>query len=69
MAKKKELTIKEKDTAALEDELTVSQERLHRLGFNHTIAALENPMELRTLRRMIAKIKTELRAREIAAQQ
>ncbi|MCL4127432.1 UNVERIFIED_CONTAM: hypothetical protein GTU68_063304 [Idotea baltica] len=57
------------DTDSLQNELTVSVERLHKLGFNHTIAPLESPIELRTLRRSIAKMKTELRAREIAAQQ
>lgn len=68
MAEKKK-TIKEMDLSSLEQELSSTQDRLHRLGFNHTIASLENPIEIRTLRRTIAKMKTELRAREIAAKQ
>lgn len=42
-----------------EDEL-----RLKKLEFAHTISPLENPMTLRTLRRDIARLKTELRKRK-----
>lgn len=45
-----------------EDEL-----RLKKLEFAHAISPLENPMSVRSLRRDIARLKTELRKRTIGA--
>lgn len=44
-----------------EDEL-----RLKKLEFAHTISPLENPMTIRSLSRDIARLKTELKKREIS---
>ena len=44
-----------------EDEL-----RLKKLEFAHAISPLENPMSIRDLRKDVARIKTELRKRELA---
>ena len=44
-----------------EDEL-----RLKKLKFAHTISPLENPMNLRGLRKELARLKTELRKRELS---
>ena len=38
---------------------------LSKLKMNHKTAELENPIELRDLRRNIARINTELRSRQI----
>jgi large subunit ribosomal protein L29 len=43
-----------------EDEL-----RLKKLEFAHTISPLENPMTVRSLRKDIARLKTELKKREM----
>jgi len=45
-----------------EDEL-----RLKKLTFAHTISPLENPMNIRGLRREIARLKTELNKKKIGA--
>jgi large subunit ribosomal protein L29 len=45
-----------------EDEL-----RLKKLQFAHAISPLENPMSVRSLRRDIARLKTELQKRAIGA--
>jgi large subunit ribosomal protein L29 len=37
------------------------------MKFNHAVSALENPMQIRTLRKTIAKLNTELKARELNA--
>ena len=37
------------------------------LKFEHAVKGLPNPLELRTVRRNIARINTELRSRELAA--
>jgi large subunit ribosomal protein L29 len=39
--------------------------RLKKLEFAHTISPLENPMTIRSLRKDLARLKTELRKREI----
>lgn len=43
-----------------EDEL-----RLKKLEFAHAISPLENPMSIRDLRKDVARLKTELRKREL----
>jgi large subunit ribosomal protein L29 len=45
-----------------EDEL-----RLKKLQFSHAISPLENPMTIRNLRRDIARLKTELKKKELEA--
>ena len=45
-----------------EDEL-----RLKKLSFAHAISPLENPMTIRNLRRDIARLKTELKKKELEA--
>jgi len=44
-----------------EDEL-----RLKKLEFAHAISPLENPMSIRSLRKELARLKTELRKRQLA---
>ncbi len=41
--------------------------RLKKLEFAHAISPLENPMTIRGVRRDIARVKTEIRKREIEA--
>ena len=43
------------------------KEELFNLHFRHATGQLENPNVIRTTKRDIARIKTELRAREIKA--
>lgn len=43
-----------------EDEL-----RLKKLEFGHAISPLENPMSIRNLRREIARLKTELKKKQL----
>jgi large subunit ribosomal protein L29 len=45
-----------------EDEL-----RLKKLEFAHAISPLENPMSIRSLRKDVARLKTELRKKAIGA--
>ena len=45
-----------------EDEL-----RLKKIEFAHAISPLENPMSVRSLRRDLARLKTELQKRAIGA--
>ncbi len=53
------------------DELRVELEKLKekqfRLGFKHKVTPLANPMELRQVRRDIARLKTWLQSKELQA--
>ena len=57
-----ELTVEE-----LNAKLKELSEELFNLRFRHAIGQLENPASLKTCKKDIAKIKTFLRARELAA--
>ena len=39
--------------------------QLNRLKINHTVSPLENPMKIKDYKRMIARLKTELRSRQL----
>ena len=39
--------------------------KLHQMKINHSITPLENPSQIKTTRRYIARLKTELRQREL----
>jgi len=62
--KKSIQTLSGEDLAARihEDEL-----RLKKLEFAHAISPLENPMSIRSLRKEIARLKTELKKKQQSA--
>ena len=41
--------------------------RLRKLEFAHAITPLENPMSIRSLRREVARLKTQLRKKQLEA--
>jgi len=49
----------------LQAKIQEDQLRLKKLEFAHTISPLENPMNIRALRRDIARIKTQLKKKEL----
>lgn len=57
--------IRSMSTEELQDRLTSEKESLQKSKFAHAISPIENPSKLREARKTIAKIATELRAREI----
>lgn len=57
-----EMSIGDLKARISEDEM-----RLKKLTFAHAITPLENPMSIRDLRRDIARMKTELKKREMVA--
>ena len=52
--------------AELKNELRSALEKRAKLAFQHNVAPLKNPMELRHLRREIARLKTQLSVKEAA---
>ena len=67
MASKHAAAYKELDDAGLLRSLAETKEELFNLRFQHVTGQLDNNSRLSTVRRNVARINTELRAREIAA--
>ena len=61
----KQSEIKELSAADLQEKLGALQKNYIDLKMAHAITPLENPMQLRTLRRTVAKLATELTKREL----
>ncbi len=61
----KQSEIKNASTAELQEALADSKKAYTDLKMAHTISPLENPIQLRTQRRAIARIATELTNREV----
>lgn len=51
----------------IEEQLMISKEKLNRMVLTHKVAPLENPMQIKTLRRTIARLNTELTKRNAQA--
>ncbi len=58
--------IKELSTPELKERIDDTDTILVRLKFNHAVSPLENPMKIQKTRKLIAKLKTELRIRELS---
>ena len=67
MATKKYQEVQEINDNDLRETLTETETAYQKLTFDHAIRGLDNPLELRDLRRDVARLKTELRRREVAA--
>ncbi|NLO70945.1 MAG: 50S ribosomal protein L29 [Porphyromonadaceae bacterium] len=57
--------IKELSTKELLERLEAERDHLTRLRMNHAISPLDNPMQIKDVRRNIARFATELRQREL----
>ena len=62
----KQSVIKEMKTDEIEERLQIEVDSYEKMKFNHAVSQLENPLSLRTKRRAIARLKTELRKRELS---
>ena len=56
----RELTVKE-----IQERLDAEREQMVRLKINHSISPLDNPSQIREVRKNIAKMLTELRTRQL----
>lgn len=57
--------IKELTTGELMERVEAERAALTRMKINHTITPLENPMQIKTARRTVSRLLTELRKREL----
>lgn len=67
MAKIKKEDIKEFANDELTEKIKEGQIRYKKMKFNHTVSPLDNPLLIRWQRRDIARLKTELKRRELEA--
>lgn len=63
----KQTQVKEASTSELQEELMKLKKAYSDLKMAHSLSPLENPMQLRTMRKSIARIATELTKRELNA--
>lgn len=61
----KNTEIKELSTQELIERIETESDNYKVMGLNHAISPLENPSQIAKLRKTIARMKTELRRREL----
>jgi large subunit ribosomal protein L29 len=52
-------------TAELQEKIATEKETLRKMQFAHQVTAIENPMKLRAARKLVARLLTELKAKEL----
>jgi len=57
--------IKNLSVAELKDKIVSEKEALRKIQFAHKISSIENPMRINQTRKLIARLSTELRAKEL----
>lgn len=57
--------IKALSVAELKDKISIEKEALRKIQFAHKISSIENPMRINQTRKLIARLSTELRAKEL----
>ena len=57
--------IKEFETKDLAERMEAEVAKYNQMKLNHSITPLENPSQIKAVRRDIARMKTELRQREL----
>ncbi len=67
MASNKTLELRDVSDSDLQDQLNETTGSFEKMKFDHTVNGIEHPLHLRTVRRDIARIKTEIRRRELAS--
>ena len=63
----KQRVVVELSTPELKERLVEEQVQLSKLTLNHAISPIENPNKIKEQRKTIARLKTEVRKREITA--
>lgn len=62
---KAKLDLKSLSDQDLKDKLSEEALRMKKITFSHAVTPIENPMQIRFMRRELARIQTELRRREL----
>ena len=51
--------------AELKQKLASEKEALHKLKFAHEVTPIENPMKIKQTKKLVARLQTALRAKEL----
>ncbi len=62
-------SLKEMSEADLKSRIEEDELRIKKLKFAHAVSPLENPMNIRGVRKDLARVKTELKAKQLKAKQ
>ena len=57
--------IKSLSVTELKEKIGSEREALRKVKFAHQVSAIENPMKMKETRKLIARLNTELRAKEL----
>ena len=57
--------IKNLSVAELKEKITAEKEAMRKIQFAHKISSIENHMRINQTRKLIARLSTELRAKEL----
>ena len=63
----KQKVIEELSTTEIVERMVEEQQQLVKLKLNNAVSPLENPHKIKEQRRTVARLKTEIRKREIKA--
>ena len=63
----KQVDIKDLSVDDLTEKFEEQKEALAKMKLSHAVSPLENPMQIKDTRRTVARLKTELRKRELQA--
>jgi len=63
----KQQVVAELSTPELKERLVEENLQLSKLTLNHAVSPIENPQKIKEQRKTVARIKTELRKRELSA--
>lgn len=66
MAKKAKINLSDMSAEDLKQAIADEKAQLKKMKFNHSVTPLENPMQMRELRRKIARMLTEQNKRKSA---
>jgi len=61
----KNAEIKGLSVAELAEKIKAEREALRKIKFAHKVSSIENPMKINETRKLIARLSTELRAKEL----
>ncbi len=63
----KQVDIKDLSVDDLTEKYAEQNDALNKLKLSHAVSPIENPMQIKQVRRTVARLKTELRKRELQA--
>ena len=61
----KNVEIKALSLEELKQKLVTETEALRKIKFAHNVSPIENPMKVKEARRLVARLKTQLKAKEL----